>query len=722
MYCEECRICKNNNLEDVIFLGDQAITSRFPIYNDFSTPKTDITLCLCPECGLLQLRTTTNSSELYEHEYGYNSGISNTMRQHLKDYQEQVLSKVELKNNDIIIDIGSNDATTLKYYSSNLRRIGVDPTGNQFKDKYTDTNIELIPTYFTYKNVVDKCGDIKCKVISSISMFYDLPDPVEFAKDIHKLLDKNGLWTCEQSYLLSMLKTNSIDTICHEHLEYYALHQIKEIADRAGFNIIDVSFNDCNGGSFRIYLAKKESDIYNENTELITSILNEEKNYGITNKTTFTTFIHNCDKEVKKLKEFIQIVNNDNKSVYIYGASTKGNCLLQYGDITQNDIKYAVERNLNKVGKMTSTGIEIISEETMRKNPPDFLLVLPWHFRKEIIARESEFLNNGGQFIFPFPHFEIIGSKPKLLITGCDGMIAKYIKESYDEYNLYGITKSKNNIEKCIVKNNFDMKDNLLEQYILLIQPDIIIHLAGISTSNLLDINVIDMLQTNGLLCAKICDIIYKHKLTTKLFNASSSDIYKGHSNYNVIEDDTHRLHLHPYSIAKIMSSSIIEFYRTEYNLPFSNGIIFTTESEHKSEKFLLKKLSTHITNWKLHQTPIQIGNLQSYRNILYASDVVDAIKLIISQDIGDTYLICNNISYYIEDLVVKLYKKAGIILYKHDTGFRELITDKQVLIINSCDGNDKNITNISGTCSKLHRLGWQPKISIDEILNKYLD
>ena len=267
----ECRICRNSQLNNVISLGEQIITSRFPKYGDYSTPRTPIDLCKCSDCGLLQLKQTTFSSELYEYEYGYRSGISNTMRQHLKDYQQEVLTKVILKDTDVIVDIGSNDSTTLHYYSSNCKRIGVDPTGIQFKEYYG--GIDLIPTYFTYDNFRNVYPTLLCKVVSSISMFYDLPDPVQFAKDIYDILETDGIWTCEQSYMPTMIKTNSIDTICHEHLEYYALTQIKRIADMANFKIIDVKFNDCNGGSFRIYFAKQESRLYDENTELITSIL-----------------------------------------------------------------------------------------------------------------------------------------------------------------------------------------------------------------------------------------------------------------------------------------------------------------------------------------------------------------------------------------------------------------------------------------------------------------
>lgn len=723
MYCTECRICNNKGLDDVIELGKQAITSVFPTVGDYSTPEIDVTLCLCDSCGLLQLRQTTNPKDLYQnkYDYGYVSGISNTMRKHLLDYKEEIETIIKLEPSDVIIDIGSNDSTMLNYYSSDYRRIGVDPTGKQFEDKYKSSNIELIPTFFTYKNVIDKVSYIKCKLISSISMFYDLPDPVQFAKDIHLLLDTDGIWTCEQSYVLSMLKTNSLDTICHEHLEYYSLHQIVLIAKLSGFVIIDVKFNDCNGGSFRVYFAKQESKKYKEKN--LSKILEDEKQYKLSEKSTYTQFMKQCDIEIENLKRFINIVNENGQQVYIYGASTKGNCLLQYAGITQKHIKYAVERNLDKVGKMTSTGIEIISEETMRQNPPDYLLVLPWHFKEEILKRETEYLSNGGQFIFPLPTFQIIGSKQKVLLTGCDGMLSKYFKSLFpSKYYLYGIGHNDKCYENNMTKVYFDMNDkHKLKEVLLLLNPDIIIHFAAISSSDMSTTNTIDVLNTNGMVCAYLCDIIHINKMNTKLFNASSSDIYKGHSQYIVTDDDTFRTHLHPYSIAKIMSTSTIEYYRNTYDLPFSNGIIFTSESKYKSEKFLLKKLSNHIKTWKQNQIPLQIGNLDSFRNIVHASDVVNAVQLIVEKDLGDTYVICSDKIQKVEDIVLQLYQKAGISLTKTENVYYDN-THREVLVVENKNSIDTNIVCIDGVCEKLKKLNWSPRVSIEDILNEYLE
>jgi len=722
--CKDCRICKNPELIDVINLGDQVITSRFPLYGDYTTPTTPIVLSLCSNCSLVQLKYSTNASELYEHEYGYRSGISNTMRDHLKAYQEEILSKIYLEPGDAVIDIGSNDSTMLQYYDKSLKRIGVDPTGKQFKQYYGD--VELIPTYFTYNNFKNVYSNIKPKVVSSISMFYDLPDPVQFAKDIYNILDDDGIWTCEQSYIITMLRRNSVDTICHEHLEYYSLTAVKLIADLSNFKIIDIKFNECNGGSFRIYFAKKPSNAFVESSELISKILEDESNYGIKNPQLYKDFINNCDKEVLKLNKFIDTVNLSDQKMYIYGASTKGNCLLQYAAIGENKIKYAVERNLSKIGKMTSTGVGIISEETMRSNPPEYLLVLPWHFRDEIIKREDDYLEKGGQLVFPFPNFEIYSKRQKVLVTGCNGMIAKYVLDEYKEgHNLFGFAHENktNNLNNKLTRFYFDIRNvDELEINLNIIKPDIIVHLAGVSSSIESFKNPISTLELNGLTVAHICEIIHKNQWPTKLFNASSSEIYKGHITYDVKEDDHNMFHCHPYSIAKIMGHSMIEFYRDTYNLPFSNGTLFTVESKHKIGNFLLRKIADHSKIWKQSFEPITLGSLESYRTILHASDAAKAIKLILEQPVGDTYVVCGNERIQVLDLVLRLYANCGINIVVKDNVLYSVSDNKIVAIIENVNkGIDTVPVDIRGTALKLHDLGWSAKFYVDDILSEII-
>ena len=361
----------------------------------------------------------------------------------------------------------------------------------------------------------------------------------------------------------------------------------------------------------------------------------------------------------------------------------------------------------------------------MRKSNPEYLIVLPWHFKDEIIEREKEYLNNGGQLIFYFPTFEIISSKPKLLITGCDGFIGSYIKETFNEYTLYGIAREKKEIDKNITKFFIDMNNyDELENIIKIINPNSIIHLASISSSIEAFKNPLLTLENNGMITAKLCDIIYKNNKTIKLFNASSSEIYKGRELFTIDEykniNDT--LHLHPYSIAKIMSQQIIKFYRETYNLHFSNGILFTTQSIKKSNNFLLNKIYNHIKSEKNNE-PIVIGNLDSYRNIIHPYDVVNSIKYILNNVNGDDYNICNYDNYKMEDLVLKLYKNFNIDLIKDEQNkiyYDKKLNIERIIIHDSNNGLDRKIIDIKGYPNKLTNLGWKIKYSIEDILNEF--
>jgi SAM-dependent methyltransferase len=404
-----CRICKSSNLKEVVNLGNQYLASRFPFEHEKSdVPVAPVILTMCNDCSLVQLKNTISQPDMYEHNYGYKSSISNTMRNHLKQYNSEVQSFVSIEENDWVLDIGCNDGTFLKYYGI-CNKVGCDPTGKQFQSYYSD--IHLIPNYFTYGNVREVFKTEKFKIVTSIAMFYDLPDPIQFATDIHNLLDDDGIWSFEQSYALSMVEKNSLDTICHEHLEYYNIKNILDILSASNFKCIDLSFNDSNGGSMRFKVAKKDSKFEELN---LNKFLENEKHLYITQ--TYIDWFEKCTEEINKTKKFIKNCKSTGANIFIYGASTKGNTLLQYANLDCSLLDYAVERNPDKLNRYTpGTNIPIILEEEMRRSPPKYMLVLPWHFKDEIIKRESEYLENGGTLIFPLPKFETVTKKNAFL-------------------------------------------------------------------------------------------------------------------------------------------------------------------------------------------------------------------------------------------------------------------------------------------------------------------
>ena len=404
----KCRVCKNTNLISIMNLGNQFLTGKFPKFKNEKVTSGPVELIKCfgdKFCGLVQLKQSYDLSEMYGMNYGYRSGLNKHMVNHLQSKVKKILSSSILKKGDVIIDIGSNDATTLLAYPKNLYSlIGVDPTGKKFLNYYPE-NIKLITDFFSYQLIKKELGNKKAKVITSFSMFYDLEDPIKFAKDIEQVLDDNGIWIFEQSYLPFMLKTNSFDTICHEHLEFYSLKQIKWILDLAGLKIIDVEFNDINGGSFSIISAKGNS-LIKPKTRKIKNILKQEIKLKLDEIKTFNDFKSNVEKNGNLLKLFLLDVKKKGGRVCGIGASTKGNVLLQYFKINSSLIESIGEVNKDKYDSFTpGTLIPLLSEDHVLSSNPDYLVILPWHF-KNFFLQNSKF--RGRKLIFPLPNFEVI--------------------------------------------------------------------------------------------------------------------------------------------------------------------------------------------------------------------------------------------------------------------------------------------------------------------------
>jgi hypothetical protein len=404
---QKCRICKSDKLESVLSLGEQYLTGVFPKNLDDKITKGPLDLTWCKECGLLQLKHSYSLDEMYGDNYGYRSGLNNSMVKHLTNKIKMLEKMISLTDNDLVIDIGSNDATSLRAYSGKHKKVGIDPTGMKFREFYT-SEIVLIPDFFNEKFFKDQFPNQKAKIITSISMFYDLEDPNEFVKDIFNCLDQDGVWHFEQSYMPSMLRTNSYDTICHEHLEFYSFKVIKQLLEKHEMKVIDVQMNSINGGSFAITAAKSSSKLI-PNNAIINWMLKQEENLLLDTIKPYNEFKERIFNHRNNLIELVEALVADGKKVFGYGASTKGNVLLQFCNFTKEQIPFIAEVNNEKFGCFTpGTNIPIISEEEAKKLKPDYFLVLPWHFRNSIIEREQEFIERGGKFIFPLPEIEII--------------------------------------------------------------------------------------------------------------------------------------------------------------------------------------------------------------------------------------------------------------------------------------------------------------------------
>ena len=405
----ECRSCGSTDLTPILSLGLQ-YPSNFIELNSISDKREQIPLelifCEKKDCGLLQLKHTASRESLYK-EYWFRSGLNEKMVDALKDITKSVEKRISLSENDIVLDIGCNDGTLLRSYQSKVRLVGFEPASNLMNEASKDTDL-IINNFFSFFEFVQHFPNERIKAITSIAMFYDLEDPNSFVSDIVNCLDQDGIWVIQMAYLIPMLELNAFDNIVHEHLEYWSLKSVKRLLEEYGLEIFDVELNDVYGGSFRIFVkTKKNGKINIQNS--VDEFLKKEDEFGLEKKETYLDFANRVNSLKNKLNDFIKEEISNGKSIYAYGASTKGNTLLQFYNLNNKLISKAADRDSKKFGKMTiGSNIPIISEEQARDEKPDYFLVLPWHLVDFFKERENVFLKNGGKFIVPLPDFKII--------------------------------------------------------------------------------------------------------------------------------------------------------------------------------------------------------------------------------------------------------------------------------------------------------------------------
>ena len=397
---KKCRLCNSKKLINIHNFGNHYVSNFVTKRNVKKGVKAPLNLVYCNNCKLLQLEHSAPQEIMYKKFYWYRSGVTNTMKYALKDIFLKVKKMPLLKKGDTILDIGANDGTLLKYFKNDgYTTIGCEPAKNLTNELKKNSNY-VIDNFWNYKylsNILNKHKLKKPKVITAIGMFYDLEDPSKFISDAANSLDENGVFIAQLMCLNSMIKKNDLGNICHEHLEFYSYPSLKFLFEKNGFKIMKIEENEINGGSYRIFCKKniKKSIAYREKTSL-----NDIKK-----------FIKRVKQNKKKCLSFLRKCKVNGKKVFIYGASTKGNTLLQYYGIDFKMISFASERSPEKWGKYTiGTGVEIISEEYARKLNPEYFFVMPYAFIKEFVIREKKWLKKGGKFILPFPNFKVLNN------------------------------------------------------------------------------------------------------------------------------------------------------------------------------------------------------------------------------------------------------------------------------------------------------------------------
>ena len=409
-----CRVCGSSALTKVIDLGDQHLQGSFVKPGKEMPPTRSISTSLVrcdpmkdeKACGLLQMEFTVPPEVLYS-AYWYRSGTNSTMRNHLQGITESAITCLE-GSQATVLDIGCNDGTLLGFYPDRFNKFGVDPS--DVAQEISD-NATVVQDIFPSEELHSRLDGKTCDIITSIAMFYDLEDPISFTKGIKNILSPDGVWIFEMSYMPTMLKMNSYDTICHEHIEYYSLAVIENILKQADMKVFNVSLNDINGGSLRCYATHSNSFKHkkDEFTHNIKAMRQEEFDLELDTDKPYKHFQDRINVHKEELNTLLRKLKKEGKRIHIYGASTKGNTILQWCGIDHRIIEYEAERNPDKYGAMTlGTDIPIISEAESRAMNPDYYLVLPWHFKAEFLEREKDILEKGTGLIFPLPTIEII--------------------------------------------------------------------------------------------------------------------------------------------------------------------------------------------------------------------------------------------------------------------------------------------------------------------------
>ena len=411
-----CRVC-DGAFVPVLSLGEHYVS-------DFITPgatdgvQAPLELMLCRRCHLLQLKHTVPAESLYRN-YWYRSGTNQTMRSALADIANTTEQLIHLQEGDTVLDIGCNDGTLLaSYKTGGIYKVGFDPAENlaKYSRQLAD---HIVPSFFQAEAFQSdpKLSGRRPKIVTSIAMFYDLEDPRQFVSEVKTVMHQDGVWVAQMSYLPLMLKQNEIGNVCHEHLEYYALESFEYLLNLYDLVVEDVQLNDINGGSFRAYIRNRGANktIFGDATyrvlavERTRALREEEIHLGLRELAPYREFAFWVERIKADVVGFIRDQVACKKKVFVYGASTKGNTVLQYFGLDHTLITAAAERNSDKWGRLTvGTHIPIISEAQARAEKPDCFLVLPWHFIEEFQAREKEYLQAGGRFILPAPHFSLI--------------------------------------------------------------------------------------------------------------------------------------------------------------------------------------------------------------------------------------------------------------------------------------------------------------------------
>jgi len=401
-----CRVCDCSQLWPLFSLGEQYV-SNFLNPGELPGLKCPIELELCQRCSLVQAKHTAPQELLYARKYWYRSGVTETMRTALRNVTKDVETLMELLPRDIVLDIGSNDGTLLRTYTEDVQRVGCEPADNLQEEGRKGVDI-LIHDFWSYAAYQRVCSE-PAKVITALGMFYDLENPNQFVADVSRALAPDGIFVSQLMCLKNMINMHDVGNLAHEHLLFYSLRSLRYLFGKHGLEIIDIQTNRVNGESYRIYARHFGASVFPYGGAESRILQREHEERGLDNPLFYAKFFEAMEQNREEVVDLVKNAKLLGKSVWVYGASTKGNVLLQYYGLDHTLIQGAADRSPEKWGKVTvGTNIPIVSNEEARAQNPDYFLVLPVAFRSEFMGLEKAWRERGGRFIFPLPKCEIV--------------------------------------------------------------------------------------------------------------------------------------------------------------------------------------------------------------------------------------------------------------------------------------------------------------------------
>ena len=703
----KCRICGSEQLEELFSLGNLYI-STFVNSRGENIGQAPLTLVWCNNCTLVQLKHTAPQELLYSGHYWYRSGLNKIIIDDLKDIVEKSENIIALKYGDVVLDIGANDGTLLSFYPKNVIRVGCEPATNLIEHMKKNCDIP-ITKFWNYESYREKLGEKKAKIITAIGMFYDMDDPNQFIKDAARVLDNDGIFVAQLMTSKPMLEKNDVGNICHEHIEYYSYQSLKELFERNGLEIFKVEENSINGGSYRLFARHLQNGSINYPEDIT--------------KKSYLDFAKRIEKNKENCVNLIKRLVSEGKKIYGYGASTKGNTILQYYNLTDKEILGIAEISEEKFGKYTvGTNISIIKEDDAKKDA-EYLLVLPYAFRDSFIKRESEWLKNGGKFIFALPTTEIYEERKKkrALILGITGQDGSYLAEillekNYEVHGMYrrsatGNTKNINHILNKITLHKGDLTDQTsLYKIISEVKPDEIYNEADqdhVGWSYDIPGYSYDV---TAAAVGKILEIIKQINPKIKFFQPLSSTMF-GDAKEIPQKDSTPFAPQSPYACGKLMAYYLAKYYRDVHGLFVSTAIFYNHDSPRRSEEYLLHKIcasAVRIANGM--QDKIFVGALDLPVDIGYAKEYMEAAWRIMQQDKPEDFIISTGETHTIKELIDEAFNQVG------------LNPESLVEIDPKFSRPGKQIELVGDISKAREKINFYPKIKFKELIKILID